>query len=175
MLDRARLDVIGRMRGHDPHAAYEIDDAIETVGHAGCAAGELRAALAAQAEAIAAYDLERPHRPVRCAVMFPLSLALTGRFDEASIVAESMWSAWLAAGSPFAGWMGPALLGAGLAHGLRGQTGAYEEWLRRTAHLFPEGDMWERRNTGTVAAFTVARVAHHAGDPDAARSVAQFQ
>jgi predicted ATPase len=170
-LDRTRLDVIGRMRGHDPHATYEIDDAIETIGHAGCAAGELRSALAAQAAAIGAYDVERPHRPVRCAVMFPLGLALTGRFDEASIVAESMWSAWLAAGSPFAGWMGSALLGAALAHGLRGQTGAYEEWLRRTAHLFPDRDMWDVCNTGTVAAFTVARVALHGGDVDEARSV----
>ena len=170
-LDRARLDVIGRMRGHDPHAAYEIDDAIEVVGHAGCAAGELRAALAAQAAAIAAYDRERPHRPVRCAVLFPLNLALTDRFDEAAIVAESMWSAWLAAGSPFAGWMGAALLGAALAHGVRGQTGAYEEWLHRTARLFPDRDMWERRNTGTVATFTVARVAQHGGNLDEARSV----
>jgi hypothetical protein len=59
-------------------------------------------------------------------VKFPLSLAFTGRFDEAAITAESMWSARLAAGSPFAGWMGPSLLGAALAHGLRGHTGAYE-------------------------------------------------
>jgi predicted ATPase len=170
-VDLARLEVIGRLRGHDPQAAYEIDDAIETVGHSGCAAGELRAALAAQGAAIDAYDVERPHRPVRCAVRFPFSLALTGRFDEASITAESMWSGWLAAGSPFAGWMGASLLGAALAHGLRGHTEAYQEWLRRAAGLFPDGDMWERRNTGTVAAFTVARVAFHAGELEEAASV----
>lgn len=116
-------------------------------------------------------EVERPHRPVRCAVKFPLSLALTGSFDEASITAESMWSAWLAAGRPYAGGMGASLLGAALAHGLRGHTGAYEEWLRRTARLFPEGDMWEQWNTGTVAAFSVARVALHAGDVEEARSV----
>ena len=170
-VDHARLDVIGRMHGHDPHAAYEIDDAIEVAGHAGCAAGELRGALAAQGAALAVYDAERPHRPVRCAVRFPLSLALTGRFDEAAITAEGMWSAWLAAGSPFAGWMGSSLLAAALAHGLRGHTEAYDEWLRRAGRLFPAGDLWQAPNAGTVAAFTVARVAAHTGDAEEAGSV----
>lgn len=170
-VDRARLDVIRRMHGHDPHAAYEIDDAIETAGHSGCAAGELRGSLEAQGAALDVYDVQRPHRPVRCAVRFPLGLALTGRFDEASTTAESMWSAWLVAGSPYAGWMGPSVLGAALAHGLRGHTGAYQEWLRRAASLFPAGDLWERRNSGTVAAFTVASVALHAGEVEKARSV----
>jgi predicted ATPase/DNA-binding CsgD family transcriptional regulator len=170
-VDRARLDLIGRMPGHEPHAAYEIDDAIEMAGYSGCASGQLAKALAAQEEAIAPYDVQRPHRPVRCAVKFPLSLALTGRFDEASTTAESMWSGWLAAGSPYAVWMAPALLGAALGHGLRGHAAAYQEWLRRVADLFPAGDLWERRHAGTVAAFTVARVALHAGSLEDARSV----
>jgi hypothetical protein len=161
-VDRARLDVIRRMRAHDPHAAEEIDDAIETAGHAGCAAGELRDSLAAQEAALETHDVRR--RPVRCAGKFALSLALTGRFDEASTTAEEMWSAWLAAGSPFAGWMGPSMLGAALAHGLCRYDAAYEEWRRRAASLFPDGNLWEYRNTGTVAAFTVARVALNNGD-----------
>jgi hypothetical protein len=34
-------------------------------------------------------------------------LALIGRFDEAGRDAERLWSDWIAAGKPFAGWMVP--------------------------------------------------------------------
>lgn len=49
-------------------------------------------------------------------------LALTGRFDDAARDAERLWSDWIAAGKPFAGWMVPPVMAVVLTHGLRGHT-----------------------------------------------------
>ena len=168
-IDIERMDVVARMQPTDPHDAYEIDDAINMVAESGCAAGELREALAFVQAALDVYDVQT--RPHHTAAKLVVPLALTGRFDEAARTAERMWSAWLAAGSPYAAWMGPAVLGAALAHGLRRHEAAYQEWLRRAAILRPAEDMFRRRNAGAVATFTVARIALHVGEVEQARSV----
>lgn len=157
------------MQPTDPHDAYEIDDGINMVAESGCAAGELRDALALQPAALDVYDVQT--RPHHAAAKLVIPLALTGRFDEAARTAERMWSAWLAAGSPYAAWMSPAVLGAALAHGLRRHEEAYQEWLRRAAILNPAEDLFRRRNAGAVATFTVARIALHVGEVEQARSV----
>jgi predicted ATPase/DNA-binding CsgD family transcriptional regulator len=166
---RERMDVIARLHPHHPDAAYEIDDAINMVAEAGSATGELRDALSLQRAALAAYDVRT--RPAHTSAKIIVNLALTGRFDEAAAAAERMWSAWLASGSPFAGWMGPALVGAALADGLRGDEAAGEEWLRRARDLKPDDDLFRFPHAGAVATFAVARVALHTGDVARARSV----
>lgn len=118
-----RMDVVAQPT--DPHDAYEIDDAINMVAESGCAAGELREALALQRAALDVFEVQT--RPHHAAAKLVVPLALTGRFDEAARTAERMWSAWLAAGSPYAAWMGPAVLGAALAHGLRRHEAACQE------------------------------------------------
>jgi predicted ATPase/DNA-binding CsgD family transcriptional regulator len=166
---RERMDVVARLHLYDPQGAYEIDDAINMVAESGSAAGELREALALQRAAFVAYDVQT--RPAHAAAKLVVNLALTGWFDEAAATAERMWSAWVAAGSPFAGWMAPPLLAAALAHGLRGDEAAHREWVRRTAMLDPGDDPLRRRHAGAFAAFVVARVALHAGDVEQSRSV----
>ena len=168
-VDIERMDLLARLQPTDPHDAYEIDDAINMVAESGCAAGELREALAFLRAALDVYDVQT--RPHHAAAKLVVPLALTGRFDEAARTAERMWSAWLAAGSPYAAWMAPFVLGAALAHGLRRHEAACQEWLRRATILKPAEDLFRRRNAGAVATFTVARIALHVGEVEQARSV----
>ena len=97
-----------------------------------------------------------------------LPLVLQGRFDEAATQAAVMWETWQRAGRP-PGWLGPAVYGMVLAHGVRGDDGGRHEWLARLGDLAGTGiDYVAGTNLAAAAAFTEARICLHEGHIDAA-------
>jgi hypothetical protein len=75
-----------------------------------------------------------------------------------------MWESWQQAGQPAARWMGPAIYGMVLAHGLCGDDDGRQSWLARGSELVGTGgDPVAGTNLAAVAAFTDARIALHEG------------
>jgi hypothetical protein len=134
----------------------------------GCAAGELGETLEAVLPLSAGVAGPRQRHAEQEHVVL---LALTGRFDEAARDAERLWSDWIAAGKPSAGWMVPPVLAVVLTHGLRGHATARDEWLRRAAELARSGDPLRERIAGAFATFVLARIALHTGDVAAAATL----
>jgi predicted ATPase/transcriptional regulator with XRE-family HTH domain len=158
--ERARL--LERLPRHDPRAGAEIVDTFHMVTEIAVTAGDLPAALTTAR--MAADDDIAGGRPHLTASKPVLPLVLQGRFDEALIQAAIMWEAWKQAGRPAARWMGPAIYGIVLAHGLRGDDDGRRLWLARVGELIGTGsDLVSRTNLAAVAAFTDARIALHEG------------
>jgi predicted ATPase/DNA-binding CsgD family transcriptional regulator len=167
-LNRERMELLSRLDRRDPRGASEFDDTISVLIDSGCAAGELGETLAAVLPLSAGVAGPRQQHAAQEHVVL---LALTGRFDEAARDAERLWSDWIAAGKPFAGWMVPPVLAVVLTHGLRGHASAQEEWLRRAAELARSGDPLRDRIAGAFATFVLARIALHMGDVAAAAAL----
>jgi len=161
-----RATLLGRLPRHQPRAGIEIIDTIHMVTEIAVTAGDLPDALAT-ARLAQDDDIARgqPHMTASKPV---LPLVLQGRFDEAAAHAGLMWDSWRQAGRPPARWMGPAVYGMVLAHGLRGDDDARREWLGRVAELVGAPGAVSGANLAAVAAFTSARIAVHDGRPDAA-------
>jgi hypothetical protein len=154
----ANLNTLSR---HDPRAAIEVADTFHMLNEQSLAAGELPTALremrkVQDAEAMVFVGFNAVSKLVG-------ALTLTGALQEAVECAEEMWTGWLAAGSPTARWMSPAVLAAALAHGLRGDDAAADEWVRRAQRTIGEDDIRTHRNSGGMATFVAARRAMHAG------------
>jgi predicted ATPase/DNA-binding CsgD family transcriptional regulator len=159
-LSKERARLLERLPRHDPRAGAEIVDTYHMVNAIAVTAGDLPEALAAARMAEA--DDIAAGQPHLTASKFVMPLVLQGRFDEASARAAIMWDAWEQAGRPAARWMGPALYGMILAHGLRGDDSNRRRWLARVSELIGAGrDLVSGSNLAAVAAFTEARITMH--------------
>ena len=161
-VSKERAQLLERLPRHDPRAGTEIVDTFHMVTEIAVTAGDLPDALAtaslAQGDDIAG---GQPHLTASKPI---LPLVLQGRFDEALIQAAIMWEAWKQAGQPAARWMGPAVYGMVLAHGLCGDNDGRRAWLARVSELIGAGsDLVSGTNLAAVAAFTDARIALHEG------------
>jgi len=161
-VNKERALLLNRLPRHDPRAGAEIVDTFHMVTEIAVTAGDLPAAIAtarmAQGDDIAG---GQPHRTASKPV---LPLVLQGRFEEAQAQAALMWDAWRQAGRPAARWMGPAIYGIVLAHGLRGDDHGRHTWLSRVRELIGTGSaLVSGTNLAAVAAFTDARIALHEG------------
>jgi predicted ATPase/DNA-binding XRE family transcriptional regulator len=166
-VNKERAQLLEHLPRHDPRAGAEIVDTFHMVTEIAVTAGDLPAALStaamAQGDDIAG---GQPHRTASKPI---LPLVLQGRFDEASIQAAIMWESWQQAGQPAARWMGPAIYGMVLAHGLCGDDDGRRSWLARVSELIgTAGDPVAGTNLAAVAAFTDARIALHEGSIGAA-------
>jgi hypothetical protein len=161
-----RMANLAALPRHDPRAAIELTDTLHMLNEQSLAAGELPTALREMRKL--------QNDEVMVFVGFNAvskllgSLVLTGELLEAADRADEMWASWLAAGSPVARWMSPAVLAAALGAALRGDDAAADEWLRRAQRLVGDADMFKHRNSGGMATFAVARREMHAGRCDRA-------
>jgi predicted ATPase/class 3 adenylate cyclase len=160
-LAKERMTNLNQLSRNDPRAAIELTDTYHMLNEQSLAAGELPTALREMRTV--------QHDDVSVFVGFNASsklvgsLVLTGALAEALEHADEMWTGWLAAGSPTARWMSPAVAAAALAAGLRGDDAVADEWLRRTQRVVGDEDMFTHRNSAAMASFAVARRAMHAG------------
>jgi predicted ATPase/DNA-binding XRE family transcriptional regulator len=162
-----RAQILERLPRHDPRAGAEIVDTFHMVTEIAVTAGDLPEALTTARRA-QQDDIARgqPHRMASKPI---LPLVLQGRFDDALAQAAIMWESWSQAGQPAARWMGPAIYGMAMAHGLRGDQAGRRTWLDRLSELIGNGgDPGQGSNLAAVALFTDARVALHEGRLDAA-------
>jgi len=160
-LARERMDMLDELPRHVPAAAVEITDTLHMANEQALAAGELPIALRDMRKA--QDDDVMAVLPFNASSKLMLSLALTGEFAQARSVGELVWSGWLAAGSPTARWMAPALLGCALAHGLCGDADTARTWQQRAQAVMGGFDLLTHRNSAGFAVFTVGRLAMHAG------------
>ena len=165
--NKERAQLLERMPRHDPRAGVEIVDTIHMVTAIAVTAGDLPDALATAR--LALDDDIATGQPHVAASKLILPLVLQGRFDEAATQAAVMWETWQRAGRPPARWLGPAVYGMVLAHGVRGDDGGRHEWLARLGDLAGTGiDYVAGTNLAAAAAFTEARICLHEGHIDAA-------
>jgi hypothetical protein len=164
-LGRQRLDVLARLPRHDPRSGWELFDVAYMNGELAVATGDLAGALAgaraAQGDDVAsglAYG---------AASRLLIPLVLIGEFDEALDQADLMWTDWIRAGGPAAGWMAPAAYALTLVHGVRGDADGVARWRERSRRIAGDAAI-ARPNLTTFMAFVDARVALHTGDPHAA-------
>ncbi|HET7017373.1 MAG TPA: helix-turn-helix domain-containing protein, partial [Streptosporangiaceae bacterium] len=155
-----RAELLKLLPRHDPRAGAEIIDAFHMVTEIAVTAGDLPGAL--NTATLAAGDDIASGQPHRTASKAVLPLVLQGRFDEAFASAQTMWDAWETAGRPDARWMGPAIYGVMLGHGLRGDDESRRAWLGRLGELIgTDGDPAVGTNLVWAAMFTDARIALH--------------
>jgi len=155
-----RAELLKLLPRHDPRAGAEIIDAFHMVTEIAVTAGDLPAAL--NTATLAAGDDIASGQPHRTASKPILPLVLQGKFDEALASAQTMWDGWEMAGRPDARWMGPAIYGAMLGHGLRGDDESRRVWLGRLGELIGiDGDPAAGTNLFWAAMFTDARIALH--------------
>lgn len=166
-VNKERAALLEYLPRHDPRAGTEIIDTMHMVTEIAVTAGDLPDALASAS--LAQDDDIAGGQPHMTASKPILPLVLQGRFGEALRQAELMWDSWLQAGRPAARWMGPAMYGIVLAHGLRGDEAARLDWLARIDELVgSRRDQISETNLAVIEAFTTARIALHAGRIDEA-------
>jgi hypothetical protein len=157
---RERLGLLDRLPRHDPSAAAEIADLFYMGATAAAAAGELPDAIAAARAARAdTIDQGLPHFGASYLVV---PLALQGEFDEALSVAAIMRESWERSGRVPLGWMAASFFSVALVHGLRGDTGAYDEWWQLAE------EHAARTKAHTFGFYVAPRVAMYRGDLDRA-------
>ncbi len=156
---RERLALVELMDRRHPASAAEILDSFHNAWLCAFATGDLQAALST-AERITRDDLLGAH-PYRSAGKLIPPLVLLGRFDEALEHAQPMWEAWRRSGMPIAAWLSPAASAIALAHGLRGEHGAYRLWRARAERALDTGEA--APGPMVFAAFVDARVAVNTG------------
>ena len=136
-VNKERAELLSQLPRHHPRAGAEVIDTFHMVTEIAVTAGDLPDALAtarmAQADDIVG------GQPYRTASKPILPLVLTGQFDEAFAQAAVMWEEWEKAGRPSARWMGPAMYGVILGHGLRGDADGHDAWLARIGELLGAG------------------------------------
>src|SRR5206468_2202521 len=157
-----RLDLLDRMRRHDPAVGGEVADVFHMATEAAVAAGDLDAALAAAR----ASDEDSLGRGLAhfAATHFVVPLALRGEFDEALTQSEVMRNGWQRTGRPAAGWMAASFFAVALVHGLRGDEAARSEWWELAERVCLHS------TTNSFSLFVEPRVALHLGDLDRARA-----
>jgi predicted ATPase/DNA-binding CsgD family transcriptional regulator len=153
-----RMRIVATLAAHEPIGAAEITDAHHMAASTAIAAGDLPAARTAVERA-------REHDPIGDHPYLSMPklvriLALSGRFDEASDAAQTLWDNWQRDGAPAMAWMSSAVAAAALVHGLR-DDGQYELWRSRALAVADDDD------TASLA-FVDARLAIHRGDVERA-------
>jgi predicted ATPase/DNA-binding CsgD family transcriptional regulator len=164
-----RMRIVATLAAHEPTGAAEITDAYHVAASAALAVGDLPAARTAIQQA----HLHDPigGHPYLSAPRYVRVLTLSGRFDEASDAAHTLWDNWVRDGSPAMAWMSSSLAAAALVHGLR-DDGRYERWRSRALTLAGCDDPTGCPNLMAIMAFVEARIATHSGDvPHAATLV----
>jgi predicted ATPase/DNA-binding CsgD family transcriptional regulator len=156
-----RMRIVAALAAHQPTGAAEITDAYHVAASAALAVGDLPAARTAIQQA-------RRHDPIGghpylSAPRLVRVLTLSGRFDEASDAAQTLWDNWVRDGSPAMAWMSSSLAAAALVHGLR-DDGRYELWRSRALTLAGCDDPTGCPNLMAIMAFVEARLATHSGD-----------
>jgi hypothetical protein len=161
VLAKERMVNLSQLSRHDPRASIELTDTLHMLNEQSLAAGELPTALQEMRKV--------QHDKVMVFVRFNAvskllgSLVLTGALEEAAARADEMWSGWVAAGSPTARWMSPAVLAAALGAALRGDDRTADEWLQRAQQVMGDNDVFTHRSSGGMATFVVARRDMHVG------------
>jgi predicted ATPase/DNA-binding CsgD family transcriptional regulator len=160
-----RMRIVATLAAHEPTGAAEITDAYHVAASAALAAGDLPAARTA-------VQRSRRHDPIGghpylSAPKLVRVLALSGRFDEASDAAQTLWDNWVRDGSPAMAWMSSALAAAGLGHGLR-DDGRFGLWRSRALTVAGCDDPTGCPDLMAIMAFVEARIATHSGDVDRA-------
>ncbi len=161
-VNKERTQLLEHLPRHHPRAGVEIIDTYHMVGEIAVTAGDLPDALATAW--LAQRDDVLGGQPHRTASRPILPLVLQGRFDEAFALADVMWVAWNKAGRPVARWMGSAIYGVVLGHGLRGNEQGRREWLGRLSELIGTGaDPASVTNLVWAQVFSAARIALYFG------------
>ncbi|MEO3927691.1 LuxR C-terminal-related transcriptional regulator [Micromonosporaceae bacterium B7E4] len=156
-----RMRVVATLATHEPTGAAEITDAHHMAASTALAAGDLPAAHAA-VQQMRRHDPIGGH-PYLSAPRLVRVLALSGRFDDATGTAQTLWDNWVRDGSPAISWMSSALAAAALVHGLR-DNGQYQRWRSRALAVAGCDDPTDCPDLKAVTAFVEARIATHTGD-----------
>jgi predicted ATPase len=154
---RDRVDLLERMRVHDPATGAEQMDILHMAADALLSIGDLAGALA-QARRGAANPVAGGAMHVAARELV-IALVLTGRFDEALDEAVVMRAVWERSGRPPAGWMAPAAYLVAFLYGLRDQDRDHHEWRAL-------GDEVSPRAFAPMRSFAEMRLALHRGDLD---------
>jgi predicted ATPase/DNA-binding CsgD family transcriptional regulator len=165
-----RMRIVATLAADDPTGAAEITDAYHVAASAAVAAGDLPAARAAVQRA-RRHDPIGDH-PYLSTPKLVRVFALSGRFDEATDAAQTLWDSWVRDGSPPMAWMSSALAAAALVHGLR-DDGQYELWRSRALTVAGRDDPIGCPDLMAIMAFVEARIAIHSGDVVLARRLVE--
>ncbi|MGV9360025.1 ATP-binding protein [Amycolatopsis sp. NPDC003731] len=158
-----RLALVTALDRTDPHAAVEVLDAFRAAITYAVATGALSDALASSRRA--AGDPALAGHPYWGTSGLVTTLALTGRFAEASEAAEELWRTRL----PRNATLGVPLLAAALAAGLSGDEPSMARWRTRAADVAGVATPADSANLAPLDAFVRARVALHTGTGRAER------
>ena len=161
-----RMQIVATLAADEPTGAAEITDAYHTAAWTALAAGDLPAARTAGHRA-RLYDPIGSHPYLSLPKLVRL-LTLSGRFDDATDAARTMWDNWVRDGSPAMAWMSSALAAASLIHGLR-DDGQYQLWRSRALTVARCDEPTGCPDLMAIMAFVEARIATHTGDIDRAR------
>ncbi|MBE8518567.1 hypothetical protein ILP97_13795 [Amycolatopsis sp. H6(2020)] len=154
-----RLTLVTALDRTDPHAAVEVLDAFRAAITYAVATGALSDALALSRRA--AGDPALAGHPYWGTSGLVTTLALTGRFAEASEAADELWHT--ETGLPRNATLGVPLLAAALAAGLSGDEPSMTRWRARAAAVAGVATPAGSANLAPLDAFVRARVALHTG------------
>ena len=169
-LNNRRLALLTRLPNHEPRAGSEIHDICHMAVENAVSAGEPTVALAA---ALDIADNDRvAAAPEMLASKPVVPLMLLGRFDEALTWAGRAREAWERSGGRAARWLAPSMYSVALAHGLRGDDAAADDWRsfagQRLAGAQTRAVHFQ---VGAMATFVDARLALHCGEAARAREL----
>jgi hypothetical protein len=163
-LAQGRLAALPPWR-EDPAAGLELKDALHVATFCALGAGDLPAARSAARGQQELPFVRRRRGLADDELIAPA--ALSGDLDEAVETGRYVLEDWEAAGRPVAGGRGLAFAAVALAHGLRGDRRAREQWLGLLAEIRGVARADCNRGTGYGELFE-AIVRLHEGDPSAA-------
>jgi predicted ATPase/DNA-binding CsgD family transcriptional regulator len=165
-LSARRLNLLGRLPGHNPQAGAEIHDILHMGVETAITAGQVPFALSTAErfgddELVAAAPHLLESKPV-------VPLVLLGRFDEALDRGKRAREAWEGAGRPAARWLAPSAYSLVLCYALRGDDAAADEWRSFAGEVAGEQTRNVHFQVGGMATFVEARLALHFGRFDEA-------
>ena len=152
----------------DPRAAFELKDALHTAIFTELAAGQIARAHQ-HAEQHYRLPFVREERDLGCEDLLAPA-ALAGQWDRLLTLADQFRHGWEQAGSPAAPGRGMAPAAVAMVHGLRGDEGARDGWLRILAAIRAVDAVRAGHGSGYGEAFE-AVVLLHRGRPGAALDV----
>jgi predicted ATPase/DNA-binding CsgD family transcriptional regulator len=155
VLAAERLGLLHRMSRHDPDFGLEILDAYHAATETALAAGD--PSTAATVAQRCRSDRLSKAVPYHADSRLALALVLLGDFDGAIARGQDARDSWIRSGRPTAGWMANAFYAAALAHGLRGNWPAFEDWWGTA------GELSTRSSTNEMPAFVALRLQLHTG------------
>ncbi|NIK54356.1 LuxR C-terminal-related transcriptional regulator [Kribbella shirazensis] len=149
LISQQRLPLLAEIPRHEPYAEIEVVDALLMAATHAVGAADYAAVLAGSYPFMEASKV--------------LALSCTGRFAEATGIAESEWENWIRNGSPPLRWMSPQAAAAALVHGLLGHPKEEENWRARALEIARVTDAAEVPHLAAIDAYVDARLAIHRG------------